>query len=197
MILSRIVPLFNRLIEFPSSSFAMNFPTLNLPTWITVSRLLGVPFLLYGLQNPTPTTRWIVLGIFLVAAGTDWLDGYLARRLNQVTELGKFLDPLVDKLLVLAPLIALVALGQVPAWGVFLILARELTIAGWRVNPALQGSSTISGANFWGKLKTVSQIIAIALLIAPLPAIWQMPTLIAFWIAVALTWISGAIYLLP
>jgi CDP-diacylglycerol---glycerol-3-phosphate 3-phosphatidyltransferase len=170
---------------------------MNLPTWITVSRLLGVPFLLYGLQQPTATTRWLMLVIFLVAAGTDWLDGYLARRLNQVTELGKFLDPLVDKLLVLAPLVALVELGQVPAWGVFLILARELTIAGWRVNPALQGNAAIPGANRWGKLKTVSQIVAIALLIAPLPAIGHLPSLIAFWIAVALTGISGAIYLLP
>jgi CDP-diacylglycerol---glycerol-3-phosphate 3-phosphatidyltransferase len=172
-------------------------PTINLPTWITVSRLFGVPFLLYGLQSPTDQTRWLMVGIFLLAAGTDWLDGYLARKLNQVTELGKFLDPLVDKLLVLAPLLALVQLGQVPAWGVFLILARELAIAGWRVNPALQGTTAIQGANLWGKLKTVSQIIAIALLIAPLPEIGQLPALTAFWISVGLTWISGAIYLFP
>ena len=103
---------------------------MNLPNWITFSRLLGVPFLLYGLQSPTVQTRWICLGIFLVAAGTDWLDGYLARKLNQITDLGKFLDPLVDKLLVLAPLLVLIQLGEVPAWGVFLILARELTIRG-------------------------------------------------------------------
>ena len=109
---------------------------MNLPTWITVSRLLGVPLLLILLHQPTDRDRWISLVIFLVAAGTDWLDGYLARRLNQVTDLGKFLDPLVDKLLVLAPLLALVELGQVPGWGVFLILARELTIAGWRVSQA-------------------------------------------------------------
>jgi CDP-diacylglycerol--glycerol-3-phosphate 3-phosphatidyltransferase len=141
--------------------------------------------------------RWIVLVVFLAAAGTDWLDGYLARKLNQVTELGKFLDPLVDKLLVLAPLVALVELDQVPAWGVFLILARELTIAGWRVNPSLQGSTAIQGANLWGKLKTVSQIAAIALLIAPLGGSWQQVAIVAFWIAVTLTWLSGAIYLLP
>jgi CDP-diacylglycerol---glycerol-3-phosphate 3-phosphatidyltransferase len=168
---------------------------MNLPTWITVSRLLGVPFLLYGLHSPSVETRWLMLGVFLVAAGTDWLDGYLARKLNQVTDLGKFLDPLVDKLLVLAPLMALVELRQVPAWGVFMILARELTIAGWRVNPNLQ--TDIQGANFWGKLKTVSQILAIALLIAPLSDQWHLPSLIAFWISVALTWISGAIYLIP
>lgn len=165
---------------------------MNLPTWITFSRLLGVPFLLYFLHQPTPQSRWISLGIFLIAAGTDWLDGYLARRLNQVTDLGKFLDPLVDKLLVLAPLLMLIELGQIPAWGVFLILGRELAIAGWRVN-----QTTISGANIWGKLKTVSQITAIALLVAPLPPVWRSSSLLAFWLAVALTLISGGIYLIP
>lgn len=136
---------------------------MTLPNWITFSRLLGLPFILYGLQNPSAQARWICLAIFLVAAGTDWLDGYLARKLDQVTELGKFLDPLVDKFLVLAPLLALIELGQVPAWGVFLILARELAIAGWRINPNLTGNTAISGANLWGKLKTISQIVAIAL----------------------------------
>lgn len=165
---------------------------MTLPNWITFSRLLGIPFLLYGLHNPTPEARWICLAIFLVASLTDWLDGYLARKLNQITDLGKFLDPLVDKLLVLAPLLALIELGQVPAWGVFLILGRELAIAGWRVS-----QTKITGANIWGKLKTVSQIVAIALLIAPLPQLWRLPSLIAFWISVLLTLVSGAIYLLP
>ena len=170
---------------------------MNLPTWITVSRLLGVPIILYALLEPTPTRRWLSLIVFLVAATTDWLDGYLARRLSQVTELGKFLDPLVDKLLVLAPLLALVEIGKVPAWGVFLILARELAIAGWRVNPALQGESAMVGANLWGKLKTVVQIAAIALLLAPLPEGGKLPSLTVFWISVGLTWVSGAIYLWP
>lgn len=165
---------------------------MTIPNWITFSRLLGLPFLLYGLHNPTELSRWICLAIFIVAASTDWLDGYLARKLNQISDLGKFLDPLVDKFLVLGPLLALVELGQVPAWGVFLILARELAIAGWRVN-----QTSISGANIWGKLKTVSQIIAISLLIAPLPQTWQIYSSIAFWISVAFTLISGAIYLLP
>lgn len=169
---------------------------MNLPTWITVSRLLGVPLLLVLLQAPTNPQRWWAMAIFLVAAGTDWLDGYLARRLNQVTELGKFLDPLVDKLLVLAPLLLLVELNQVPAWGVFLIVAREITIAGWRVNPALQGGA-VPGANLWGKAKTVVQIAAIALLIAPLPLTWELPRQILFWLAVALTLGSGLLYLWP
>ena len=165
---------------------------MNIPNSITFSRLLGVPIILYILKTPTNQNLWICLVIFLIASATDFLDGYLARKLNQITDLGKFLDPLVDKLLVLAPLLALIELGKVPAWGVFLILGRELTIAGWRVN-----QTKISGANIWGKLKTVSQIIAIALLIAPLPKIWATPTIIIFWISVALTIISGIIYLLP
>lgn len=164
---------------------------MNLPTWITVSRLLGVPFLLVLLQQPTELQRWLACSIFLVAAGTDWLDGYLARRLNQVTDLGKFLDPLVDKLLVLAPLLLLIQLGQVPAWGVFLVLARELAIAGWRVN-----QPKVSGANLWGKLKTVTQIGAIALLIAP-PTATSLAAQLAFWFAVILTLFSGALYLWP
>lgn len=165
---------------------------MNIPNWITFSRLLGVPLILYTLAHPTDNNRWICMVIFIVAAGTDFLDGYLARKLNQVTDLGKFLDPLVDKLLVLAPLLALIELGKVPAWGVFIILGRELTIAGWRVH-----QTKISGANIWGKLKTVSQIIAISLLIAPLSELWETPTIIIFWIAVALTVISGVIYLWP
>ena len=166
---------------------------MNLPNFITVSRLLGLPFILYFLEDATANHRLIALAIFLVAAATDWLDGYLARRLNQVTEVGKFLDPLVDKLLVLAPLLSLIALGEIPPWGVFLILARELGIAGWRV----MGQSSILGANTWGKAKTVSQIGAIALLIAPLGSDWKLTSEIAFWLAVALTLISGVIYILP
>lgn len=84
---------------------------MNLPNLITFSRLLGVPFLLYGLYDPSAQSRWICTAIFVVAAATDWLDGYLARKLNQITDLGKFLDPLVDKLLVIAPLLVLIELG--------------------------------------------------------------------------------------
>ncbi len=170
---------------------------MNLPTWITLSRLLGIPFILYLLKYPTPDNRWLCVGIFVVAAGTDWVDGYLARKLDQVTELGKFLDPLVDKLLVLGTLLALIELQLVPAWGVFIILARELAIAGWRVNPKLTGNSSISGANIWGKLKTVAQIIAISVLIAPLSSRWDTASMVLFWLAVAFSLISGWIYILP
>ena len=169
---------------------------MNLPTWITVSRLLGVPIVLLALQDPTDFRRWVSVVAFVVFAGTDWLDGYLARRLNQVTDLGKFLDPLVDKLLVMAPLMALVGMGVVPGWGVFLILARELTISGWRVNPTFQ-QGKVPGAGIWGKAKTVVQIVAIALLLAPLSGPWQVAGVLLFWIAVVLTWVSGLLYLLP
>ncbi len=170
---------------------------MNIPTWVTISRLLGLPFILYLLSQPTVANRWLCVAIFVVAAGTDWVDGYLARKLDLVTELGKFLDPLVDKLLVLGSLLVLVELQEIPAWGVLLILARELAIAGWRVNPNLTGSSKIAGANIWGKLKTVSQIIAIAFLIAPLPPQWDLTTMILFWLSVVLTLVSGIIYILP
>ncbi|NEQ51742.1 MAG: CDP-diacylglycerol--glycerol-3-phosphate 3-phosphatidyltransferase [Leptolyngbya sp. SIO3F4] len=163
---------------------------MNLPTWITVSRLVAIPLVFWLLANPSINHRWWAVSVFLLAACTDWLDGYLARRLNQITDLGKFLDPLVDKLLVLAPLMVLVQLGTVPAWGVFLILARELTIAGWRV-----GQKIIVGANIWGKVKTVIQIGAIALLISPLSQDYSAISLGLFWLAVILTWWSGLIYL--
>ncbi|WP_008311814.1 CDP-diacylglycerol--glycerol-3-phosphate 3-phosphatidyltransferase [Leptolyngbya sp. PCC 6406] len=169
---------------------------MNLPTWVTLSRLLGVPIVLVLLAMPTPGRCWAAAGVFLLAAATDWVDGYLARRLDQVTELGKFLDPLVDKLLVLAPLLALVELGRVPGWGVFLLLARELTIAGWRVNPTFQAQQ-VPGANLWGKAKTVVQIVAVTLLILPLAAAGQEIAIATFWVAVALTWISGILYLQP
>jgi CDP-diacylglycerol---glycerol-3-phosphate 3-phosphatidyltransferase len=174
------------------------FSIITLPTWVTLSRLLAVPVILAILSwQDSELSRAIALTAFLIAALTDWLDGYLARKLNQVSDLGKFLDPLVDKLLVLAPLLLLVQIGQVPAWGVFLIVAREMVITAWRGAPSSSTSSEtttpqIVGANLWGKAKTVIQIVAIAALIVQLPAaIWL------FWLAVALTLISGLVYVLP
>jgi CDP-diacylglycerol---glycerol-3-phosphate 3-phosphatidyltransferase len=164
---------------------------LNLPNSITFSRLLGIPLIIYGLYQPSLAWQWASIGIFIIAAATDWLDGYLARKLDLVTDLGKFLDPLVDKLLVLLPLLVAIDLHRVPAIGVCIILARELTIAGWRV-----GGAQVSGANMWGKVKTVVQIVAIVMVMVPLPAI-QAWGIWVFWLAVALTLISGGIYLFP
>ncbi|WP_309738835.1 MULTISPECIES: CDP-diacylglycerol--glycerol-3-phosphate 3-phosphatidyltransferase [unclassified Chamaesiphon] len=173
---------------------------MNLPNSITLSRLLGLPVVVYCLYSDRIGIRWLGFGVFIVAALTDWLDGYLARKLDLVTDLGKILDPLVDKLLILIPLLVLIDLHLVPAVGVCLILARELTIAGWRV-----GQAQISGANIWGKLKTVSQIVAVAIAIAPISSAplpwrienWHFYGLVAFWVAVALTLISGLVYIFP
>ncbi|MEM9219658.1 MAG: CDP-diacylglycerol--glycerol-3-phosphate 3-phosphatidyltransferase [Cyanobacteria bacterium P01_F01_bin.150] len=168
----------------------------NIPNTITLSRLLGIPIILYLLEDssglPSDQYRWWSVGIFLAVALTDWLDGYLARKLNQVSDIGKFLDPLVDKLLVLIVFLALIEMQLISAWGVGLILAREMAIAGWRVN-----QPKVSGANIWGKLKTVSQIVAIALLIAPLSPNFYMFAISIFWLSVGLTIVSGLIYVWP
>lgn len=166
---------------------------MNLPNSITLSRLLGLPVIVYCLYSDSLTVRWIGLAVFLVAALTDWLDGYLARKLDLVTDLGKFLDPLVDKLLILIPLLILIDLDLVPAIGVCLILTRELTVAGWRV-----GQVQISGANIWGKLKMVTQTIAIAMIMTPLSLEnWHFYSLGIFWLSVVFTLISGLIYFIP
>jgi CDP-diacylglycerol---glycerol-3-phosphate 3-phosphatidyltransferase len=171
----------------------LSLQIMNLPNWITLSRLLGLPVVVYCLYSTSPNVRWIGVLVFLVAALTDWLDGYLARKLDLVTDLGKFLDPLVDKLLILIPLLVLIDLHLVSAIGVCLILTRELTIAGWRV-----GQTQISGANIWGKLKTVSQIVAIAIIMTPLTIPnWDLYGSVSFWFSVALTLISGLIYFIP
>ncbi|QDZ38762.1 CDP-diacylglycerol--glycerol-3-phosphate 3-phosphatidyltransferase [Euhalothece natronophila Z-M001] len=166
----------------------------NLPTQITLSRLLGIPIIFYCLSQPSLSFQWAGLIFFLIVAATDWLDGYLARKLDQVTDLGKFLDPLVDKLLIFAPLLVLVERGTIPAWAVFLILGREIAIAGWRVTPNLSGEQ-VSGANQLGKIKTALQIIAITALIAPINADnWLIFSQILFSLAVFVTLFSGLIY---
>ncbi len=169
---------------------------INLPNLITLVRIMLVLPLMGLLYQPYSICQWGALTIFLLAAATDWLDGYLARKWNQITETGKFLDPLSDKILVIAPLLVLIERRQIPAWGVFIIILREMVIAGWRVNPQLKNQQQISGASLWGKIKTVSQIIAVSLLLTPLAQL-QWTGLVFFWIAVALTIISGIIYLLP
>jgi CDP-diacylglycerol--glycerol-3-phosphate 3-phosphatidyltransferase len=174
----------------------MTFSTITLPTWVTLSRLIAIP-IIFGLfiWQDSELTRLIALSVFLIAAITDWLDGYLARKLNQITELGKFLDPLVDKVLTIALFLLFIELGQVPAWAVFLIITRELLITAWRGAPSGSedtGKSPIIAANLWGKAKTVMQIVAIAALLVRIPY-----AIAFFWIAVALTLISGILYVVP
>ena len=174
---------------------------ITLPTWVTLSRLIAVP-IIFGLflWQDSELTRLIALSVFIIAAITDWLDGYLARKLNQITELGKFLDPLVDKVLTIALFLLFIELGQVPAWAVFLIITRELLITAWRGVPSASSQETSSeaskpqiiGANFWGKAKTVMQIVAIAALLVKIPY-----AIALFWIAVVLTLISGILYVVP
>ncbi|MEI6063783.1 MAG: CDP-diacylglycerol--glycerol-3-phosphate 3-phosphatidyltransferase [Pseudanabaena sp. ELA748] len=175
----------------------MSLSTITLPTWVTLSRLIAVP-IIFGLflWQDSELTRLIALSVFIIAAITDWLDGYLARKLNQITELGKFLDPLVDKVLTIAMFLLFIELGQIPAWAVFLIITRELLITAWRgaptADPSEKKSTQIIGANFWGKAKTVMQIVAIAALLIKIPY-----AIAFFWIALALTLISGILYIVP
>ena len=174
---------------------------ITLPTWVTLSRLIAVP-IIFGLflWQDSELSRLIALSVFIIAAITDWLDGYLARKLNQITELGKFLDPLVDKVLTIALFLLFIELGQVPAWAVFLIITRELLITAWRGAPSASAQEVsgetskpqIIGASFWGKAKTVMQIVAIAALLVKIPY-----AIAFFWIAVALTLISGILYVVP
>lgn len=168
-------------------------PTLNtIPNWVTLSRLLAVPIIfMVLLGDDSDRSRQIATVTFLIASLTDWLDGYLARKLNQISEFGKFLDPLVDKLLVIAALLILIELHQIPAWAVFVIIAREILITAWRGAPDAKATAIV-GANIWGKAKTVMQIVAIAALFLQIPY-----ALILFWLALALTIISGLIYVIP
>lgn len=154
-------------------------------SWLTLSRLLVIPGLFVALALGA---RGWAAGLFLLGATTDALDGYVARRWQQVSDLGKWLDPLVDKLLVMAPLLALVETGDLPAWGVFLLLARELTITAWRGR-----LPQVMGAHGWGKAKTVSQVGAVVALL-----LWPgNVSLGLFGLAVVLTWLSGIMYLWP
>ena len=144
---------------------------LNLANKLTIFRILLVPIMaiipylnlegnFYGLPY---TYFWLEL-IFIVASITDKLDGQIARSRNEVTTFGKFLDPLADKILVLTAMVLLVELGKIPAWIPIIVLAREFLISGYRLVAVEKGGKVIA-ASFWGKLKTVTQMLAIVLII--------------------------------
>ena len=140
--------------------------TWTLPNKLTVLRMILVPFFVAALliQNGEIfALRMTALVLFLIASLTDLLDGKIARKYNLVTNFGKFMDPLADKLLVCSALICLVQLGQLPAWIVIIIISREFIISGFRLVAADQG--IVIAASMWGKSKTVSQMISIVLLI--------------------------------
>lgn len=168
---------------------------MNLPNKLTILRVLMIPFFVVALLlegGESQTLRYIAAAIFVVASLTDLLDGKIARKYNLVTNFGKFMDPLADKLLVCAALVCLVELGQLPAWMVIVIVSREFIISGFRLVAAEQG--IVIAASYWGKFKTTFQMIAVILLILNLSSIAAI-TSIFVWLAVALTIISLVDYL--
>lgn len=136
---------------------------MNLPNKLTVLRMILVPFFVLALLWPFPHHFLIALIIFGAASYTDHLDGMLARKHNQITDFGKFMDPLADKILVISALVCFVSLGLCDVWLVLLIIAREFMVTSIRLVAAGKGS--VIAANNWGKAKTVSQIIAICVIL--------------------------------
>ncbi|BCA79698.1 CDP-diacylglycerol--glycerol-3-phosphate 3-phosphatidyltransferase [Desulfuromonas sp. AOP6] len=132
---------------------------LNPPNVLTLGRMAAVPLLVILLLFDGPTASLWAAIVFALASLTDWLDGYLARKWDIVTVLGKFLDPLADKLLVMAALIMMIPMGRVPAWAVFVILAREISITGLRSIASAEG--IVIAASPLGKYKTIFQVVAI------------------------------------
>jgi CDP-diacylglycerol--glycerol-3-phosphate 3-phosphatidyltransferase len=167
------------------------FP-LNAPNVLTIVRILLVPVLVVALLEETPDGDVIAAAVFALAAFTDGLDGYIARRRRQETTFGKLMDPLADKLLVIAALISLVSLDRLAAWVAMVIIARELAVTGLRTLAAEQG--VVIAASWLGKVKTGLQVAAIICLIAFDPSpVW---TDVLLYVAVAVTLISGAYYFL-
>ncbi|AXI39775.1 CDP-diacylglycerol--glycerol-3-phosphate 3-phosphatidyltransferase [Bacillaceae bacterium ZC4] len=177
---------------------------MNLPNRITVSRIMLIPIFMIVMLGDFNWGNWSVgevvipvnhvVGalIFILASTTDWIDGYYARKLGLVTNLGKFLDPLADKLLVSSALIILVEIGAAPSWIVILIISREFAVTGLRL--VLAGEGEVVAANMLGKIKTWTQIVAIsALLLHNIPFEWiSFPFAdIALWVALFFTILSG------
>ena len=165
-----------------------------LPNKLTMFRVLLIPFFIVFLLVPiTSFDKWIALAIFIVASLTDLRDGKIARKYNWVTNFGKFMDPLADKLLVCSALICLIELDKIPAWMVIIIIAREFIISGFRLVASDNG--VVIAASYWGKFKTTFQMVAVCLLIADIQAI-NIVTQIVLWIAVILTVVSLIDYLI-
>jgi CDP-diacylglycerol--glycerol-3-phosphate 3-phosphatidyltransferase len=139
----------------------------NLPNLLTMGRIVAIPFFVWLLGSPTPVRGFWASIVFTAAAITDMLDGYLARKLGVVSVLGKFLDPLADKLIVMAALVWMVPMGRIPAWAVVLLLARELSVTGLRSVAASEGVVISAGQE--GKTKTALQMIGIVALLLGYP----------------------------
>ncbi len=179
---------------------------LNLPNILTMMRIAAIPLLAALLMSPTQSSGFWAAAVFSLAAITDWLDGYLARRMGIVTVFGKFLDPIADKLIVMAALIMILPFGRVPAWMVLVILGREIIITGLRGIASSEG--IVIPASDLGKFKTIFQIVAILGLLLHFNYNWffgiQHPLLqvnmhnigmFYLWIATILTVWSGVDYL--
>ena len=168
---------------------------MNLPNKLTVLRVIMVPFFVFFMLTGVggAANKWIALIIFCVASLTDMLDGKIARARNLVTNFGKFMDPLADKLLVCSAMICMIPLGKLQAWFVIVIIAREFIISGFRLVAA--DNDIEIAASYWGKFKTVSQMIMIILLILHFGGIFVILEQIFIWLSLALTIISLVTYI--
>lgn len=169
---------------------------MNLPNKLTILRVVLIPFFLAALMIPSiPGGKWIALAIFIIASITDTLDGQIARRQNLVTNFGKFMDPLADKLLVCSAMIAMIDLGRIPCLVVIIIIAREFIISGFRLIASDKG--VVIAAGWSGKIKTVVQMIMIIVLICAFPGtVAYVIEQILIYLSLALTIISLLDYLL-
>ena len=175
---------------------------MNLPNKLTILRTILIPFFLVALLwEAVPYGNWVALAIFAAASITDMLDGKIARKYNLVTNFGKFMDPLADKLLVSSAMIAFVELERIPCWIVIVIIAREFIISGFRLVAADNG--IVIAAGIWGKIKTAEQMVMLCILIADFGSVFPAATTVIYVIeeiliyaALILTIVSLVDYLL-
>ncbi len=169
---------------------------MNLPNKLTVLRVLLIPFFVWAaMGDPVPGySKYIAVLIFIVASLTDLLDGKIARKYGLVTNFGKFMDPLADKLLVCAALICLVSCGMLSAWMVIVIISREFIISGFRLVASDNG--VVIAANYWGKFKTTFQMLMIIVLLLDLGGVFDMIGQILTWVALILTVVSLVDYVI-
>ena len=167
---------------------------MNLPNKLTIFRVILIPFFVFFLLTDVLGANgdYLALVIFIVASLTDMLDGKIARKYNLVTNFGKFMDPLADKLLVCSAMICLVDLKLLPAWIVIIIIAREFIISGFRLVASDNG--IVIAASYWGKFKTTFQMISVILLIVRIPELTVL-TQVCVWTALVLTVISLVDYI--
>ena len=168
---------------------------MNLPNKLTVLRIIMVPFFVFFMLTDAggAANKWIALVIFCVASLTDMLDGKIARARGLVTNFGKFMDPLADKLLVCSAMICLIPLGKLTAWFVIVIIAREFIISGFRLVASDNG--IVIAASYWGKFKTVSQMFMVIVMIMDLGGVFDVIGTVLMWAALILTIVSFIDYI--